>query len=417
MSFFTVILFGIPVLDVAFWWWADRRLRSLPIGRTRRGMRLLLTAFMIFQLAFYGWSLYTRIMDWRVPLPPAVPAMGFLWSLFVLPITMIIVTAWLTLRTAARLVLRIRNRITHTGETRTTPVIAPAASAQSSPTPLPSLTRRQLLSAGLAAAPPLFTGMGVARGLSQLSDFRVRRFVLEYPDLPPPLDGLTIAHLSDTHVGRYSSDRQLRNLAEGINLLRPDIVLQTGDLIDFHLADAPAALDMIKRLEAPLGVFMCEGNHDLFDGREGFYSAVHDAGVPLLLNTGRSVSVRGVELRLLGMMWGGSAKRPGANLDENFHLVSRHRRPDAFEILLAHHPHAFDLAADAGIPLTLTGHTHGGQLMLTDRLGAGPMMFRYWSGLYENEDARLIVSNGAGNWFPLRMNAPAEIVHITLRQA
>src|SRR2546421_5506017 len=94
------------------------------------------------------------------------------------------------------------------------------------------------------------------------------------------------------------------------------------------------------------------------------------------------------------------------------------RNRDQFQILLAHHPHAFDPAAAAGIPLTLSGHTHGGQLMLNERLGAGPVMFRYWSGLYRKPDGNaLFVSNGVGNWFPLRLHAPAEIVHLTLRSA
>lgn len=91
------------------------------------------------------------------------------------------------------------------------------------------------------------------------------------------------------------------------------------------------------------------------------------------------------------------------------------RRPEAFPILLAHHPHAFDYAEN--IPLTLAGHTHGGQLMLTEQIGFGPAMFRYWSGLYQRGNRSLVVSNGVGNWFPLRVQAPAEVVHITLRPA
>ena len=92
-------------------------------------------------------------------------------------------------------------------------------------------------------------------------------------------------------------------------------------------------------------------------------------------------------------------------------------QPGAFPILLAHHPHAFDVAAVHEIPLTFAGHTHGGQLMLSAKHGAGPVMFRYWSGLYQKLNASLIVSNGAGNWFPLRTHAPAEIIHLTLRRA
>ena len=77
----------------------------------------------------------------------------------------------------------------------------------------------------------------------------------------------------------------------------------------------------------------------------------------------------------------------------------------------------FDAAAEAAVPLTLSGHTHGGQLMLNEQLGFGPAMFRYWSGLYQRGQSKLIVSNGVGNWYPLRVNAPAEIIHLTLRRA
>jgi hypothetical protein len=118
----------------------------------------------------------------------------------------------------------------------------------------------------------------------------------------------------------------------------------------------------------------------------------------------------------LGIRWGG---RSGFDAATGAHVRNtlRLRRSDAFPILLAHHPHAFDPAAEAGIPLTLAGHTHGGQLMLTEHIGPGPLMYKYWSGMYRKEQSQLVVSNGVGNWFPLRINAPAEIVHITLRPA
>ncbi len=111
----------------------------------------------------------------------------------------------------------------------------------------------------------------------------------------------------------------------------------------------------------------------------------------------------------------GSGDEAGAR--ENIELIRGNIDPDALSIAVAHHPHAFDAAADAGIQLTVAGHTHGGQLMLTDNIGAGPMMFRYWSGLYQKDSASLVVSNGVGNWLPLRINSPAEIVHVKLRGA
>jgi len=93
----------------------------------------------------------------------------------------------------------------------------------------------------------------------------------------------------------------------------------------------------------------------------------------------------------------------------------QHRQAEAFPVLLAHHPHAFDAAVKADLPLTLAGHTHGGQWMLDSQHGVGSALFRYWSGLYTRGRSQMIVSNGVGNWLPVRINAPAEIVHLTLR--
>jgi hypothetical protein len=145
--------------------------------------------------------------------------------------------------------------------------------------------------------------------------------------------------------------------------------------------------------------------------------------VPLLVNESELFTVNGAPLQLLGLRWGTglpiatrATERGDVAIRRSMNDLLRHRRPDAFPILLAHHPHAFDPAAEAGIPLTLSGHTHGGQLMLSKTVGFGPMMFRYWSGEYTKGPSKLVVSNGVGNWFPVRANAPAEIVHLTLRR-
>src|SRR5205085_1142502 len=116
--------------------------------------------------------------------------------------------------------------------------------------------------------------------------------------------------------------------------------------------------------------------------------------------------------------WGSPWNRRDAYINEHTQETLSLRDPNAFPILLSHHPHAFDPASAQGIPLTLAGHTHGGQLMLTPTFGAGPLLFKYWSGLYRRLTGEaLVVSNGTGNWFPLRINAPAEILHLTLRRA
>jgi len=249
--------------------------------------------------------------------------------------------------------------------------------------------------------------------IPQKTRFRVRPIAIRVPGLPAALDGLTITHVSDTHVGKFTRGRVLEDLAAEVNWLKSDLVLMTGDLIDHSIADLPEALDMIERFNPGHGLFNIEGNHDLFDGAEAFARGHAERGVPLLRDAIAPLRVKGHPVEILGLAW---SRRDESIRSQVTHLAGR-ADPEAFPILLAHHPHAFDAAAGHGVPLTLAGHTHGGQLMLTPEVGPGPMMYRYWSGLYQHSGASLVVSNGAGNWFPLRTAAPAEIVRITLHRA
>jgi len=206
------------------------------------------------------------------------------------------------------------------------------------------------------------------------------------------------------------------------NRLRADLVLMTGDLIDLSLSDFPTGVDLVNRLDPRQGLLMIEGNHDLIESPTEFERRARLANLPVLFDDTRTLNVRGVPIQFLGIRWGRESdgkRRSSSNsvIRDSVESVLEKRDPSAFPILLAHHPHAFDAAIEAGIPVTFAGHTHGGQLMLTERLGAGPVMFKYWSGLYRRGNSSLVVSNGAGNWFPLRVNAPAEIVYATLRSA
>jgi predicted MPP superfamily phosphohydrolase len=279
-----------------------------------------------------------------------------------------------------------------------------------------SLTRREFLGASAALGPPLFTIGLTGVALAQLNHFRVRRFTLSIPTLPRALDGTTIAQVSDIHVGRLTSGRVLREMVKTTNELRPDLVLLTGDLINDALSDLAEGISLIKQMEARYGLWMIEGNHDLIEDGAEFERRVKAAGIPFLLNESGVSQVRGYPVQFFGLRWMRGDNQRRDRVTENWmRELIKQRQPDAFPILLAHHPHAFDAAAQAGLPLTLSGHTHGGQLMLDSQHGFGPAMFRYWSGLYTRGGSQMIVSNGVGNWFPIRINAPAEIVHITLR--
>jgi hypothetical protein len=381
-------------LDAA-WWWVAMRLTK------RRLWQILVSLFMAGQLAAH-LSLMGGL-DWPRHAPKAVLVAVIIWHYFgvavLLPLGIVFACAWL-----------VRTMKRATGVRRNQPVAAPASAK--------SLTRRKFMGAAAALAPSLFAVGLTEVALAQLANFRVRRFTLSIPSLPRALDGITIAHVSDIHVGRLTCGRVLRELLNTTNALRADLVLLTGDLINYELADLSEGIALVKAMEGRYGLWMIEGNHDLFDDGGEFERRVKAAGVPFLLNESAVANVRGYPVQFFGLGWmDGDVRERDRVTAFQVRKLMKQRLPEAFPILLAHHPHAFDAAVKADLPLTLSGHTHGGYLMLDRQHGVGPALFRYWSGLYTQERSQMIVSNGVGNCFPIRINAPAEIVHITLRSA
>ena len=365
----------------------------------RTPWRSLIALFMSAQLLGLAWLIFGRLSHggWDQWLPKFAIASIFIWHCLGLPLLLLVTLAVLPFLLVKAAVARIaRHR-----PPKSTPSDDESA-----------WSRRQFLALAAAAAPPLFTLSLATIAMHQLSQFRVRRFVLPIRNLPPDLNGLTIAQVSDIHVGRFTSGSVLREMVKVVNELRADLVLLTGDLINNALADLDHGLELARSMDGL--VYLIEGNHDLIEDGEMFEGRVKASGIPFLLDESAVVSVRGSPIQLLGLSWTRARERRDEAIASAVRQLLRQRQPDVFPILLAHHPHAFDAAAEASMPLTLSGHTHGGQLMLNERCGFGPALFRYWSGLYTRGESKLIVSNGVGNWFPLRMCAPAEIVHLTL---
>jgi len=396
-----VILILMLLTNLAWWRWAHRHLSKL---RRRRIFQWVLACFMLLQILGLTLTFLTRARLSVLPVPAIWMAAIYLWHMIFLPPILVGLILFVFAKAVGWIASWCR------GDAR-----PPTAASPANGDGHPMLTRRQVMGATLAALPPLFATSAVVRAVSQLDDFRVRRITIALAALPKALDGMTIAQVSDVHVGKFTNGSILRRITETTNALRPDLVLLTGDLIDFSQRDLPAGLDVVRRFDPRAGLAMCEGNHDLFEGREAFDQQVRAAGVPLLIDETMSTRVRGTPVQLLGLQWGPRRGGGEAVIESSMDRLNALRDPEAFQILLAHHPHAFDRAAREHIPLTLAGHTHGGQLMLSEITGFGPAMYRYWSGLYRQNDSALVVSNGVGNWFPLRLNAPAEIVHITLR--
>src|SRR5207244_12331643 len=116
------------------------------------------------------------------------------------------------------------------------------------------LSRRQFLRVALTAAPPLLDLSLATIAIRQLDRFRVRRFILPIAGLPSDLHGLTIAQVSDMHVGRFTSGRVLREMVRVVNEFRADLILLTGDLINDALADLDHSLELVRSMEGRSGL-------------------------------------------------------------------------------------------------------------------------------------------------------------------
>lgn len=248
-------------------------------------------------------------------------------------------------------------------------------------------------------------------------DFAVNRRTINFNELPDELCGLTIAHLSDPHIGELITPAHLESAVEAINDLHPDMVAATGDFIDFSNRYLPAVCDILSRLSAPLGVWCVLGNHDHLDNAAEVVEAFDAAGLNVLVNRAVRITHHDKAIRLAGIDWAGSDRA----INRLVRQTLNSGEPADLGILLAHHPHAFDAACRRGIDLTLSGHTHGGQMVLSNgitkkgSISLAGLSCRYPRGLYSRGDSHLHVSSGVGSWFPLRFRCPAEITLLELQ--
>ena len=305
-----------------------------------------------------------------------VTAWLYLWHLVVLPATVICLALGYFGWGATTALRRLANN---------QPLIAAAGRPRAIPneteaTIPPAPTRRQLMGAAAAMFPQAVLGGSLIAAAAQAGRLRVRRFSLAFPELPRALHGLTIAHLSDTHAGRFVREHHLEHIAQATLDLKPNLVLFTGDLIDFNLADLPPAVSMLRQIHKTHPLAVVVGNHDLFEGPNHFRRRLRTAEIPLLEDQKATFTFGYHRLDVLGVDWGTQESQRKHGLAAHMEKTLARHSPSTFSILLAHHPHAFNYSAPAGVPLTLAGHTHGGQLMLSEQLGAGSAMFDYWSG-------------------------------------
>ena len=268
-------------------------------------------------------------------------------------------------------------------------------------------------------------GYGYFVGFEQLE---IREIEYACSDLPEAFDGYRIVHFSDAHIGTYTGSRQwlLQRAVDTINALRPDIVLFTGDLQNVYPDELDVQVPILSQLKAHDGVMSVLGNHDYAvyqdcdesqkqRNNKHTIQSERKMGWTLLLNENRIIRRDSDSIVVAGMENWGTVKRMPRRGDVKKSLTGI--SDSAFVVMLQHDPTCWreKILPECKAQLTLSGHTHGGQVSL---LGLSPASLSYdeWGGVYEQDGRTLIVSTGLGALIPFRLGMPGEIVVITLRK-
>lgn len=239
------------------------------------------------------------------------------------------------------------------------------------------------------------------------SIIEVEQITISRADLPEGFDGYRIAHLSDLHAAQFGEDNA--DLAALIRAEKPDIIVFTGDYVDFTNKDVDMVYGTAKALVEVAPVYFVPGNHDYAEGFAPVEAELERAGVTVLRNQAVELESGGDRIILLGIddPNGYATMLP---MDETVELARR-REPE-FILMLNHRYDRAEEASALGIDIMLAGHAHGGLMRLpfTDGLiGPGGVLFpKRTNGLYEVDGMAFVASRGLGNseWSKRLFNRP-----------
>ena len=266
--------------------------------------------------------------------------------------------------------------------------------------------RRLLLARTLAAGVGgVVAGLSAVGVRSALAGVEIKELDISLRGLPQALAGFRLVQISDVHVGPLLRKDWVAHVVEQIRALSPDLVAITGDLVDGRVHEIREHVAPLSRLEARHGVYFVTGNHEYYSGVEDWYAHLPSLGVRPLRNERVEVAP-GLELAGIEDPTG----------DPDLAAALQGRDPARALVLLAHQPRQFPEAARHGVPLTLSGHTHGGQIWPFSWIVA--LAQPYLAGLHRRGESQLYVSRGTGFWGPpMRVFAPAEITLLRLQPA
>ncbi len=236
--------------------------------------------------------------------------------------------------------------------------------------------------------------------------------------LPGELDGFTIGLLSDIHSSSFMTKKQMDAYCAGVMSLGTDLIVVPGDFVNSQTEEVYPFAEAFSALHAPCGVYGVMGNHDFYaPDPDRVAREVDGCGVRLLRNDSTILAKNGAQIALLGIDDVGRPDRAASHIEN----ASRGIRDGLVRILLCHRPYFLDEAASAGMDVVLSGHTHGGQIVLGHiggvALTPAALASPYVWGKYSRGRTQMYVSRGIGTvGLPMRINCPPEITKITLRR-
>jgi predicted MPP superfamily phosphohydrolase len=266
------------------------------------------------------------------------------------------------------------------------------------------ISRRTAIKGLLATGVGALTGTVTYGAAYERHQIGVTNAVLPVSGLAPGLDGLRIAFLTDIH---HSSTVPAEDVTAAVNIAlaqRPDLVVLGGDYVTFGDRGfvGPVA-ELLAPLKARYGVFAILGNHD--DDRD-MPAALAAQHIDVLKDARTRLEIRGERLELAGLrFW---TRRP-----QDVARVLRNSTDTV--LLLAHDPRRLVEASSLGVPAVLSGHTHGGQVVIPGFGAVARRTFPVLAGLGARDDTSIFVSRGVGTvYVPVRINCPPEVALITL---
>lgn len=428
---------AVPLLLLFLWaqfywflrlWRLTRRVTSVPIELCLR--ILLICGFSSVAFALTATFFWNR--------------RDLVWGL---PGTIGLIGLWVTTAFLSWLAIRVVSALAFVAQ-RFRTLVKGAARANDSTGEFPNAPkngvdrdRRRFVQGATTLAGAIPFGVGAYGFFIGRHEYRVHELELPISGLPRELEGLRIAQLSDIHIGSYMSAADVRRAIGMANELNPDLSVITGDFVTGPHDPLRACISELAGLRAPLGVWGCNGNHEIYaNAQEKAAELFIRHGMKLLRSEHAELSWHGAKFNLIGVDYQLARTFSGRKLTMLAHVGALVRR-DIPNILLSHNPNSFPRSAELGIELMLTGHTHGGQVrveILNQTLSPARFMTPYIEGLYkrplgsaselnDNEvwnaapeapAALVYVNRGLGTLgVPVRIGVPPEISLLTLRCA